>query len=432
MFEIYFETYGCTANQNNSEIMKALVRRAGLNITNNPNIADIIIINSCIVKGPTEEKIRRRISDLLKEGKKVIVAGCMPRVFKDKLRKENLYLLDVSQTTNIVKLIKDIFDKRNSFEKYLEIRKEKKVGFSKEAFERVIGITQISEGCFGKCTYCIVRIAKGKLFSYPLEEIVNSVEKDVKSGKKEIWITSQDNASYGNDYGKYELPKLLKKILEIKGNFLVRVGMMNPNNVIKILDELIEVYKNEKMFKFLHIPIQSGSDKVLKDMKRGYNTQEVLKIVSKFREEIPDILIATDIIVGYPTETNDDWEKTVSLLKKIKPEIVNRSNFSARPHTEASKLKPLDFRIIKKRSKELMDLHLKICKDIQKDFIGKRVVALIDKKGFGETYIGRTKNYKLIAVHSKKDLLGKFIEAEIIKTTPHYLVGKLLEIKRNI
>ncbi|MFW5847151.1 MAG: tRNA (N(6)-L-threonylcarbamoyladenosine(37)-C(2))-methylthiotransferase, partial [Nanoarchaeota archaeon] len=419
--EIYFETYGCTANQNSTEIMKGLVSQSGLNLTNNTELADIIVINSCIVKSPTEEKIRRRLEDLQKKfpNKKFILAGCMPRLLKDKFQKPNLYLLDTTHSRDIGNLIKDIYENNYEQEKYLKQRKETKVLTPKISQNKIIATTQISEGCLGNCTYCITRLAKGKLNSFSQDDIINSIKRDIQAGSKEIWITSQDNASYGLEQSikeNYQLPELLKKILEIPGNFKIRLGMSNPNHVLKILEQLIEIYKNPKMFKFIHLPIQSGSDKVLKDMNRGYTKKDILKIINKFKKEIPDILISTDIIVGYPTETEQDFQETLDLISEIKPEILNKSNFYSRPGTQASKLKLLNPEIVKKRAKKLDKLHLEICKNIQKEFIEKNkdnsIKVLVDKKGWQGTYLARADNYKLVVVHSQdktKNLLGKFV-----------------------
>ncbi len=427
MLEVYFETYGCTANQNSSEIMKGILKQAGLNITFNPDFADFIIINSCIVKEPTQEKIRRRISDLLSKGKKIILAGCMPRLNKLKLKKKNLFLLDSSHVKDIANLIKDIKEDSYDSKKYLKTRNELKLNLPKIPNEKFIGITQISEGCLGECSYCIIRLAKGKLFSYPKEEIVESVKSDIKSGCKEIWITSQDNASYGNEYsGKYLLPELLEDIIKIPGRFFIRVGMMNPNNVLKILPELIKIYKNPKMFKFLHLPIQSGSDKILKSMKRKYKIENVLKIVNEFRKNIPDITIASDIIVGFPGEDNADFEKTLDLIKKIKPEILHRSNFGIRKGTPAEKMKQVDSPQIKQRANKLQELHLKICNEIQDKLLGKEIKILIDKKGFKNTWLGRTENYKLAVIYSEKNILGKLLNVRVKKVLPHYLICELI------
>jgi len=425
MLEIYFETYGCTANQNSTEIMKGLVKTAKLNVTENIDYADIIVINSCIVKEPTEEKIRHKVEVLLRKRKKVILAGCMPRLNRKKLQFENLYLLDTRSIRKITELIKDIINGTYLEDKYLKSSNEIKLNLPKIPKEKTIGITQISEGCQGTCSYCIVRLAKGKLNSYPQGKILSSITQDVKNGCKEIWITSSDNANYGNENEEYNLPELLNKILEIKGNFKIRLGMCNPNNVLKILPELIDVFKNSKMFRFLHLPIQSGSNNVLEDMNRKYKTKDILKIISEFKTEIPEMIFSTDIIVGYPTETKEDFNETIKLIKKINPEILNRSNYGKRPNTPASRLKEISKDEMKERSNELMKLHLEICKNNQekyKDWEGK---VLVDSKGFGNTYLARSDNYKLFAVKSDKNIIGKTVEIKVIKTLPHYLISEL-------
>ena len=427
MQEIYFENYGCTANQNSTEIMKGMIKQAGLEIIENQKYADLIIINSCIVKESTISKIKRRIQELSKKNKKIILAGCMPRVFKKDFHHKNLFFLDTSITKDLLKLIKDIEKKNFEKEKYLSSRNEIKLNLPKISENKLIQITQISEGCLGECAYCLTRSAKGKLFSYPEKEIIESIKKDLLSGGKEIWITSQDNASYGNEKNLFLLPELLKKILEIKGNFKVRLGMMNPNNVLKILDELIEIYKNSKMFKFLHIPVQSGSDKILKLMNRKYSVKDFLKIIEKFKKEIPEMTISTDVIVGFPEETEKDFQETIELIKKIKPEILNRSNFSSHPQTPAGKLKKINEEIITKRATELMNLHLESCKKLQENYFDKEINVFIDQKGFGKTFLGRTENYKLVAVQSEKNILGKNLVVNVKKLFPHYLIGEVIQ-----
>lgn len=361
---IYFETYGCTANQNNTEIMKGLVLQSGLELTNNLEIADLLVINTCIVKEPTEKKIERRISDLRKQypKKPIIIAGCMPEVRADRLQQDNLYLLGTHHIKDICKLIRKIYEEKYNEEEFLLEKNEEKLCLSKISSKKKVGITQISEGCLGNCNFCIVKLAKHKLFSYPQEKIIENIKNDLKSGAKEIWITSQDNANYGFENGKQKLPQLMKKILELKGNFQVRIGMMNPANVFPILDELIEIYKHKKIKKFLHLPLQSGSDSVLKKMNRKYKVQDFVFIVDKFRKEIPDLELWTDIIVGFPEETEKDFQETLKIIKKIKPQQLNLSRYWAIKGTEAATLQQLKPEIIKKRIKKLVEVYKKIKK----------------------------------------------------------------------
>ncbi len=422
MLEIYFETYGCTANQNSTEIMKGLISQAKLNITKNINFADIIIINSCIVKEPTQEKIQRKIKDLLKKNKKIILTGCMPKLNREKLQHQNLFLLSTNNIKKINKLIQDIKDQTYDENKYLTSTFEIKSNLPKISNGKTIGINQISEGCLGACTYCITRLAKGKLYSYPQNEILQSIKNDLNSGCKEIWITSQDNASYGNDKKKYLLPDLLKKILKNKKIFFIRLGMMNPNNILKILPKLIRIYKDKKILKFLHIPIQSGSNKILKSMNRKYTKSQFLKIIKTFRSEFSEISIASDIIVGYPGETQKDFNETCNLIQKIKPEILNVNKFWPRPGTPAEKLKQISPKIRSERAAKLLKLHFEICKQNQKKYLNTEHKVVVDKKGFENTWLAKNENYKLFAIQSNKKLLGKIINVKVKQCTPHYLI----------
>ena len=433
--EIYFETYGCSANQNSTEIMKGLVKQAGLEITSNIGIADLVVLNSCIVKEPTEEKIMHRVNCMLKDGKKIILAGCMPRINKKNLQKnDDLFLLDISRIKDIANLIRDIAEKKYSPEKYLSVTKEIKSNLPKISKERFIGINQISEGCLEDCSYCIVKIAKGRLFSYPMEKIIESVKRDINSGCREIWITSQDNANYGNDAGKALLPELLKNILKIKWKFFVRVGMMNPNNISKILPELLDTYKNEKMFKFLHIPIQSGSNDILKKMKRPYKIEDAFRIINEFKKNIPEVTIATDIIVGFPEETEEDFEKTIKAIEKINPEILNISKFWPRKNTEASKMMQIPHKIANERATKLSKMHFEMCKKNQEKFIGMEEYVIVDQANsdFPGTYIARNKNYKLFAVISHEKIIGKIVKVKVNKITPHYLIANVLNENKKL
>jgi len=348
---LYFETYGCTANQNNTEIMKGLVKQAGLEITNNIDIADLLVINTCIVKEPTEKKIERRISDLYKLNKPIIVAGCMPQVRAEKLKKQNIYLLGIKHIKDINKLIRKILDNGYDEKDFLQDNKEIKLCLPKISNKKEIGITQISEGCLGNCSFCLTRKAKGSLHSYPEDKIIENIKNDLKSCK-EIWLTSQDNAAYGKDINS-SLPELLDKILALKGKFLIRVGMMNPENILPILNELVECYKNKKMKKFLHLPLQSGSNSILKKMNRKYTKEQFFSIVEKFRKEIPGLIFWTDIIAGFPEENESDFQDTIDAVKKLKPDFINISRYWQMKGTDAALRSQVPREIIKERVKKL-------------------------------------------------------------------------------
>lgn len=427
MVKIYIETYGCSENTNESEIMAGILERAGFDIINNEKHADLIIFNTCYVKTPTEQRILFRLKEVSKKypEKKLVIAGCMPEGIHTKLFDivPKASLLSTHHINDVARLVEKTLNGKR-----IEIvgRAEKvKLCLPKVRKNELVNIVPISSGCNSNCSYCCVRIAKGRLFSYPKEKIIKEISSAVKNGCKEVWITSQDNASYGMDK-ENDLPNLINSISEIRSNFFVRIGMMNPKNVLPILPDLVESYKNEKIYKFLHLPIQSGDNEILKKMKRGNTIEDFEKIVETFRKELK-IQLWTDVIVGYPEETDEQFNKTVKLIRKIKPDWVNVSKYGHRPHTEASKLETLEPKIVNERSRILSAESRKISFEKNKEWVGWEGPVLISKRGKERNQLfGRNSSYKPVVLESKDSLLGKIIEAKIENAEQSCLFGKII------
>jgi threonylcarbamoyladenosine tRNA methylthiotransferase CDKAL1 len=367
-----------------------------------------------------------RIKKLSSLEKKLIIAGCLPKIVFEKVVKAAPNFSAMIDPFSIDK-ISEICLRVLNGEKGIIVFSNKspiKPCLPKKPSSKVIGIIQIAEGCTSACSYCCVRFARGRLQSYPYEKILEDLKNFINNGFKEIWLTSQDLSAY--NYNGYKLPNLLNEINKIPGEFFIRVGMMNPRTVLPIYKELAISFKNEKIFKFLHLPIQSGSNKVLKDMNRGYTVEDFKKIVNEFKKENNNLTLSTDIIVGFPTEDEDDFEKTIELIKEIKPDIINISKFFPRPKTPLEGKPTLPFEIIKKRVKEIFELSKKISYEKNMKYIGWIGKVLIDEKGCGNTWIGRNISYKPIVVESNKNLLGKIIEVEIESAKATYLLGKIL------
>lgn len=420
---VYFETYGCSANQNNTEIMSGLLVKAGYNLAENPEKADFIIINSCIVKGPTENRIKSRINELSRLGKQIIVAGCMSDVRTLELSKLNVKLLGVKNIKSIVNLLE-------SGSKEMFNDKEIKLSTSKISRNPIISITQISEGCLGDCSYCATKLAKGSLYSFPEQDILASIEHDLTKGAKEIWLTSQDNAVYGMDKGKSQLPELLNKIISLPYEFILRIGMLNPKAIEKMKEQLIPILKNPKVYKFLHIPVQSGSNKILKAMNRNYTKEDFVELIKFFKQNIPEISIATDIIAGFPGETQEDFQQTFNLIQEVKPDFINVSRFWPMQGTEAARMKQIPAEIMGQRAASILELY-KSQLDNQ-SWIGKKekcLVNLKNKRGF----FARNSSYKRIFVdNAQQSDFGKFVDVEVTGTLKNYLAGRILRLKKSL
>lgn len=381
---------------------------------------DISIVNTCVVKTPTERKIIKRLKDLEKQNKKVIVTGCMPAAmpeFVEHFKKFSFI------GTNVFDIVKAVDSVRNNerFIKILDVGE--KVCVPKIRHNPVIEIVPIAEGCTGACSYCITRLARGKLKSYKKEKILKQIENALKDNVKEIWITAQDTGAYGIDIDS-NLPELLNAISDLDGNFRVRVGMMNPNHVLNIVDDLIESYKNEKIYKFLHIPVQSGDDNILKHMGRQYSVDDFRGIIKEFRDKV-NPTISTDIIAGYPTESEDEFQNSINFIEEVKPDVLNITRFWSRPNTRASKLKELPGRVTKDRSRRMNRLFEKIGLEKNKKWISWGGLALVSEKNDG-TYTARNDYYKPIIIKPDQKLLGKFVNVEIEDATYYDLRGKII------
>ena len=337
---LFIKTYGCQANINDSEILAKKFEKKGYEIVETEKNADTIFINSCSVKNKTQSKT----IDYIKkhQDKKIIIGGCLTSTIDLKKQFPQIQIINTKELKRLNQPLK---------------RKDKD-----------IAIIQISQGCLNSCTYCATKLAKGKLKSYPINEIKKEFERALNEGCEKVYLTSQDNGCYGKDK-KTNLAKLLHELKKTNGKYNIRVGMMHPGHAIKFIYELLEEFESPKIQKFLHISVQSGSNKVLKEMNRGHRVEDFEEITNKFRKKFPrkkfpESTIATDIIVGYPTETENDFEATIKLIKKIKPEVLNISAFSSRPKTKAAELKPLPTEVVKKRTKELNDIYQNYRKNI--------------------------------------------------------------------
>ena len=420
MAKIFVEAYGCSASFADSEMISGLILNGGHTLVDNSSESDLNIIVTCSVKDATANKMIHRIKSL--KSKPLVVAGCFPKAEKNTVEKfaENASLLGPNSLGKTLQVIDSTLNGRKQIS--LEDSDLSKVGLPKVRLNPVVGIVEIASGCMSECTFCQTKLSKGDLSSYRLGDIVRQVQTEIKEGCKEVWLTSTDNGCYGFDIGT-DLPSLVNAVVEIPDDFMIRVGMMNPMYMPRIKEALIESFNNDKVFKFLHIPVQSGSDKVLHDMKRGHTVNTFKEIVKRAKERFGDFTISTDVIVGFPSETEEDFQKTVNLLDETRPDVVNLSKYSARPGTEAAEWKQIDVAEVKRRSKIIFEQINKISIENNKKWIGWTGKVLFDEK-IDEGIKGRNFAYKPVFVRNAVDI-GQSHIVEITDVTVNSLLGKI-------
>ncbi len=424
MGKLYAEIYGCTANIADGEIALGIFKDANWDIVDKPEDSDIILLVTCTVKKPTSDRMLHRIRVLKTYGKKIIVTGCMASGERKKVKRvePNAILVHPRAITRILEAVET--GKDLMVEDGLD-----KLGRSRVLKNRVVGIVPVSEGCrWSRCGFCIVPYTRGKFTSYPMDKIIHEASRLISVGVREVWLTSQDMGSYGLDLGRNMLPELIKSIASLPGDFWLRVGMMNPIYLRPIISELAEAYLHPKVYKFLHLPAQSGSDKILKAMNRGYTISSFKEIIRYMRNKIGKLTLSTDIIVGYPGEDEEDFKETVNLIREIEPDSVNISKFFPRPHTPAENLPQLDPRTIKERSVYITKISTEIAYKKNLQWIGWTGTALVDEVGEKGEAIARNIYYKPIVLKNEcsHSLLGKKVEIEIVDARPHCLIGKLV------
>ena len=320
--KVYIKTYGCSFNFSDSENMAGLIKESGrYELVDDEKYADVVIVNSCTVKNKAENKLYR---DINKIDKKLILAGCVPQAEKDKSKFKGFSIIGTTQIKNVVQVLDETL--AGNTVQLLEKTKDSRLNIPKVRRKNIVEIVPINEGCLGSCNFCKTKFARGHLRSYKIEAIVKHIRNALNEGVKELWLTSQDTACYGYDIDT-NLPNLLNEILKIKRDFKIRVGMGNPDFIPDFIDELIECFKDERIYRFLHIPIQAGSDNVLKKMRREYTIESFRNIVNKFKQEIPDFTLATDMICGYPEETDEDFEESLKIMNEFRPDVINISKF---------------------------------------------------------------------------------------------------------
>eukprot|EP00435_Cladocopium_sp_Y103_P044498 s1968_g12.t1 len=355
---IHVKTFGCPHNQSDGEYLAGQLKDYGYTLVDSLEESDAIVINSCTVKHPSETRALNLVSNAQQLGKGVVLAGCVPSSNRQLADKLEVSMLDVTQLDRIVEVVEEtvkgntvkLMDKRSDLPS-LSLPKVRKHRFAE--------IITINAGCLGSCTYCKTKMSRGKVVSYPIDTIIERALESAREGVSQIELASEDMGAYGLDIGT-NIAELLKRLsdalLRDYPGVMLRTGMTNPPFIMQHVDEIIEVLNRPNVHAFMHIPVQSGSDQVLRAMRREYTVAEFSYLADRLKAEVPEMFLLTDIICGFPTESEEDWEETMALCKKYKFQGIHISQFYARPGTSAARLKPLKSHIGKDRYKELADL----------------------------------------------------------------------------
>ncbi len=399
---IYIETYGCALNKGDSAIMQSLLQERGHIFVNDPKESDVIILNTCAVRLETEERMKQRIKELRKLNKKFVVAGCLagaePGVVVSLAPEASL--IGPQSVEDVIKAVES-----NNRVVSLEPLEPKQLP---KVFEGKVFVVPIVDGCAGECSFCITKLARRKLRSYPLRAIVEAVKEAVKRGAIEVELTGQDTAAYGLDLGKtVKLHDVVNEVANIEGDFMIRIGMMTPEQAMDDIDGLIEVLRNPKVYKFVHLPVQSGSDKVLKLMNRKYTIDEYKSLVKEIRSKVPIVNITTDIIVGHPGEDEDDFNETISLMKELKFERIHIAMYSIRPNTASSRMPQVPDYIKKKRVEIANKVYEDVALQVHSEYIGAYSNVITTELGRKGSVIGRTINYIPVVIRDENVELGK-------------------------
>lgn len=430
-------TFGCQMNEHDSERISYILEDLGYTYTSDRNSADFILFNTCLVRENAELKLYGQVSSLKKLKKEhpekiIAVSGCMMQTStaREVIVNKHKEVDIVFGTKNINSLADLIYRYLETGQRVIDISTD----YGKDDFEKYNSTNNfqayvnIMRGCDNFCSYCIVPQSRGREESRRPYSIIEEIEYLVDQGYKEFTLLGQNVNSYGNktNYG-FTFPELLNRVAKIKGVERLRFTSSHPKD---LSDELIYVMRdNDNICNFFHLPMQSGSNEVLEKMNRKYTIEKYIERANKLKEEIPGIALSTDIIVGFPTETEEDFQKTLEACKIVQFDSAFTFKYSPRPKTLAAKLPIIDDEIVQDRFQRLLDELYPIFYQKNKEYIGRRVKVLIESesKNNSEIMTGRTDTFKLCHVKASKDLIGKFVDVKIRDNTSFTISGDLIK-----
>ena len=437
-------TMGCQLNENDSEKISGMIEEMGYTRTDKIEEADLIAFNTCCVRENAEDRLFGKLGEVKKykeeKGTIIAIGGCMmqEKHMVEKLKKSYPFFDIVFGPHTLYKFPEDVYNTlttRKRIEDILDIDGEIIEGLPIRRDDKIKASVAIMNGCNNFCTYCIVPYVRGRERSRKAEDIIKEIEGLAKQGYKEITLLGQNVNSYmrverekGEDVGQIDsFAKLLRKVNEIPGIERIRFISPHPKD---FTDDVIEAIRDcDKFCKIIHLPLQSGSSKVLKEMNRKYTQQDFLTLVKKMREQIPNVTFSTDIIVGFPGETEKDFAETLEVVKKVNFEQIYMFIYSRRKGTVADKMEnQIPEEIKHQRFNQLKELFESNITNNNQKYIGTIQKVLVEgiSKSNEQMYTGRTDSNKIVNFKGNKQIIGKIIDIKITKEHMWYLEGEVV------
>ncbi len=415
---VYVESYGCAQNQGEGAAIARELAAHGHALVDAPGAADVGVLVTCGVIGATESRMARRWTELSARIPRVVVTGCLVPLRTGLLAgpgRERTTFLPIREQHRLPELLEDAGPPAP------QEAPATGLGARPPISEEVV----IAQGCTSGCAYCFSRLARGPLTSVPADAVVARVRAAVGRGVAEVRLTGLDTAVWGRDLPSGEgLPALLRAVDAVPGDFAVRVGMMSPQSLAPALDDYLDALGHPRNFRFLHLPVQSGSDRILRAMHREYTVGAFSRIVRAARSRHPDLHLSTDFIVGFPGETADDHAASVELLREVGPETVNVTRFSARPGTPAARLPPLGPRVAKERSRAMTDARREVARARLERWIGRTESARVLEHGPDGSAVARLGNYLPVVLDGQPPR-GSRVRVSVTGVRTTYLLGRV-------
>jgi len=427
---VYVKTFGCSHNTSDAEFMMGQLSSYGYHLVDSPQEADVCVINSCTVKGPSQEAFMTAVQRAKAMGRPVVVSGCVPQADRTIPGLEDVSVIGITQIDRVVEVVEQTL--QGHIVRLLGKKSLPSLDLPKVRRNPHVEIIPLSTGCLGSCSYCKTKHARGKLGSYETEAILDRVRRAISEGVMEIWLTSEDTGAYGIDLAT-DIAALLRAVVGVleahpgsAGRVMVRLGMTNPPYMLRHCGSVGEVLRHPQVYEFIHVPIQSGSNDTLRHMVREYTVEDFHALVDGLKQRVPRLTVATDIICGFPTETDDDHQQTLDVIRRHKFPVLNISQFYPRPGTAAAKLKRLPNHVAKTRSGEVTSVFESYeTTSWLQDTVQR--VWFCEHSTRSQHTVGHTKQYVKVLVRRDEQLLGKSAFVRVTSTHKWHVLGEICQ-----